>query len=123
VVLRALATAKDHAARYKRMDPSKLIVCESLSNTSYDISLIFVTVAEAWVNKGVQPPKRLEIQGRGHYGFRRSPRSRMTLVLKEGQTLEEKKAAERKRKLSRIISASIVRDDVPLRNPSSTWGW
>lgn len=29
-IMNMLATAKDHAVRYKHLDPSKLVVCESL---------------------------------------------------------------------------------------------
>jgi len=47
----------------------------------------------------------------------------MSVVLKEGKTIEEEKALARKRKLARIVSAAIVREDKPIRNPSPTWGW
>ena len=44
-------------------------------------------------------------------------------MLKEGKTLEERKAAERARKLKKIVSAAATREDRPLRNPAPTWGW
>lgn len=47
----------------------------------------------------------------------------MHVVLKEGKTMEEQKAEDRARKLRKIVSAHHVREDKPIRNPSSTWGW
>jgi len=47
----------------------------------------------------------------------------MTVVLKEGKTVEQQKAALKKRRLDRIVSAALLREDKPIRNPSSTWGW
>ncbi|KAF8974571.1 ribosomal protein L22/L17, partial [Flammula alnicola] len=104
-IMNMLATARDHAARYKRLDEGKLVV------------------AEAWITKGPRPPKRVEPRGRGHYGTRTHFHSKMSVVLKEGKTIEQQKEAARKRKLSRIVSAAIVREDKPIRNPSPTWGW
>ncbi|KAF9057586.1 ribosomal protein L22/L17 [Panaeolus papilionaceus] len=104
-IMNMLATARDHAARYKRLEESKLVV------------------AEAWVTKGPRPPTRIEPRGRGHYGTRTHPASKLTVVLKEGKTLEQQKADARKRKLKKIVSAALVREDRPIRNPSPTWGW
>ncbi|EGN93048.1 hypothetical protein SERLA73DRAFT_98399 [Serpula lacrymans var. lacrymans S7.3] len=100
-----LATAKDHAIRYKNLESSKLIV------------------AEAWVSKGPKSLKRFEPKGRAKYGIRVHPDSRINVVLKEGKTFEEKKKAERERRLKKIVSAGLVREDVPLRNPSASWQW
>jgi len=47
----------------------------------------------------------------------------MSVVLKEGKTIEEEKALAKKRKVQRIVSASLQREDVPLRNPAHTWTW
>lgn len=104
-IMNMLATARDHAVRYKRLTEPKLIV------------------AESWVTKGPKGASKLEPRGRGHYGIRTHPNSRLHVVLKEGKTLEERKAAERARKLKRIVSAAVVREDRPLRNPAPTWGW
>ncbi|XP_006460091.1 hypothetical protein AGABI2DRAFT_191860 [Agaricus bisporus var. bisporus H97] len=104
-IMNMLATAKDHATRYKHLNRSKLIV------------------SEAWVGKGVQVPAQVEPRGRGHFGFRQHPCSRMTVVLREGKTLEEKKAGQRRKILKRIVSAGVTREDVPLRNPAPTWTW
>ena len=47
----------------------------------------------------------------------------MSVVLREGKTYEEKKERKRQKQLKAIRSAGIVREDVPLRNPSPMWGW
>ncbi|KAG6378556.1 Ribophorin I-domain-containing protein [Boletus reticuloceps] len=59
-----LATAKLHASVYKKMDPSKLIV------------------SEAWVTKGPKQLKRLEPRGRGKFGIRVHPDSRLNVILR-----------------------------------------
>ncbi|KAG1754032.1 ribosomal protein L22/L17 [Suillus paluster] len=100
-----LATAKLHATAYKNMDPSKLVV------------------AEAWVTKGPKQLKRLEPRGRGKFGIRVHPDSRMHVILREGKTFEQLKKEQRERRLRRIVSAGLVREDVPLRNPARTWQW
>ncbi|KAF5370093.1 hypothetical protein D9758_001063 [Tetrapyrgos nigripes] len=103
-IMNMLATARDHAVRYKNLDLDKLVV------------------AEAWTNKYKYLPK-LEPRGRGHYGIRHSPRSKLHVLLKEGKTLEEEKAAERAKKLKRIVSANAVREDKPLRGLPAMWAW
>ncbi|KAG0709627.1 ribosomal protein L22/L17 [Suillus ampliporus] len=100
-----LATAKLHATAYKNMDASKLVV------------------AEAWVTKGPKQLKRLEPRGRGKFGIRVHPDSRMHVILREGKTFEQLKKEQRERRLRRIVSAGLVREDVPLRNPARTWQW
>ncbi len=67
--------------------------------------------------------KRLEIKGRGKVGIRKKYKAKMHVVLEEGMTLEEKMQKAREYKLGRIVSAGLVREDVPLRNPSATWQW
>lgn len=79
--------------------------------------------AEAWVTKGKRPQKQVEPRGRGHYGFRSHPHSKLNIVLKEGKMLEEQKNAARKKKLDKIVSAALVREDKPIRNPSLSWAW
>lgn len=75
------------------------------------------------MTKGPKQLKRLEPKGRGRHGIRVHPDSKMSVVLREGKTRRELMEEERKRKLKRIVSAGIVREDVPLRNPSATWAW
>ncbi|KAF8138291.1 ribosomal protein L22/L17 [Boletus edulis] len=100
-----LATAKLHASVYKKMDSSKLIV------------------SEAWVTKGPKQLKRLEPRGRGKFGIRVHPDSRLNVILRPGKTFERLQEEKRKMRLKRIVSAGIVREDVPLRNPASVWQW
>ncbi|KAF9221960.1 ribosomal protein L22 [Gyrodon lividus] len=100
-----LSTAKLHATAYKNMDPSKLIV------------------SEAWVTKGPKQLKRLEPRGRGKFGIRVHPDSRLHVMLRPGKTFEQLQKEKRAMRLKRIVSAGIVREDVPLRNPASSWQW
>ena len=81
--------------------------------------------AEAWVNKGPggKAAKRLEIKGRSRMGIRVKPKARMHVVLKEGQTSEEVEKKVRMAKLKRVVSAGLVREDRPLRNPAPRWAW
>ena len=81
------------------------------------------TQAEAWVTKGPRSLKRIEVKGRSKFGIRVHPDSRMSVVLKEGKTRAQLLEAERARKLKRIVSAGLVREDKPLRNPGSMWTW
>jgi len=67
--------------------------------------------------------KRLEIKGRGKMGIRVHPDARLSVILKEGKTRGQLLEAERARKLKRIVSAGLVREDKPLRNPRSMWSW
>ncbi|KAF8559116.1 ribosomal protein L22 [Imleria badia] len=100
-----LATAKLHASVYKKMDSSRLIV------------------SEAWVTKGPKQLKRLEPRGRGKFGIRVHPDSRLNVILRPGKTFEQVQEEKRKMRLKRIVSAGIVREDVPLRNPAAVWQW
>ncbi|TCD70822.1 hypothetical protein EIP91_001512 [Steccherinum ochraceum] len=110
-----LVVAKDHAVGYKGLDVSKLVVGKSI--------VCLWLVREAWVTKGPNVLKRLEPKGRGRFGIRHHPDSRMSVVLKEGKTKAELAQKERARKLKRIVSSGITREDVPLRNPGPAWAW
>jgi len=100
-----LALAKSHAVKYKGLDEKKLVV------------------AEAWVTKGPNVLKRIDIKGRGRMGIKSHPDSRLHVVLREGKTRAQLLEAERERRLKRIISAGITREDVPIRNPGASWAW
>ncbi|KAJ7283659.1 ribosomal protein L22/L17 [Mycena rebaudengoi] len=100
-----LLEAKQQAVQRRRMDSPTLVV------------------AEAWVNKRSYRSRKMIAQGRGHRGVRIKPNSSLTVVLKEGKTVVQQKAEERRRKLSRIVSAAVTREDKPLRNPGPMWGW
>ncbi|KAG2013670.1 50S ribosomal protein L22 [Coprinopsis cinerea AmutBmut pab1-1] len=105
-IMNMLCTAKDHAIRYKKLDPSRLVV------------------SQAWVTKGPRPPKQVEPRGRGHYGIRIKNNAKMTVVLSYGKSIEEKKAEEFKKKLKKAVSPHMhLREDIPLRNPSRGWTW
>ena len=79
--------------------------------------------AESWVTKGPNQIKRFDMKGRGRAGIRVHPHSRLHVLLKEGKTKEELRTEERQRKLNKIVSAGLVREDVPLRNPGANWAW
>ncbi|KAK0468353.1 mitochondrial 50S ribosomal protein L22 [Desarmillaria tabescens] len=104
-IMNMLATARDHAVRYKGLDGQRLVV------------------AESWVSKGKHNRKRLEPKGRGHVGVQVHPQAKLSVVLKEGRTLEEQKAKEKAFKLKRIVSAAVTREDKPIRNPGAMWAW
>lgn len=91
----------------------------------YLASVVYLSipVAESWVTKGPNQFKRFDMKGRGRAGVKVHPHSRLHVLLKEGKTRAELRAAERERKLNRIISAGLVREDVPLRNPGPMWAW
>jgi large subunit ribosomal protein L22 len=91
--------------------------------TAHDVLLTGLLAAEAWVAKGPRMHKRLDIKGRGKFGIREHPDTRIHVLLKEGKTWEEKAAEERARRLGRIRSAGYAREDKPIRNPAPTWGW
>ncbi|KAH9965869.1 mitochondrial 50S ribosomal protein L22 [Russula dissimulans] len=99
-----LVLAKSHAI-LKGINPRKMVV------------------AEAWATKGPKSLKRFEPRARGKFGIRVHPDSRLSVKLKEGKTRAELLEGERARKLKRIVSAGVVREDVPLRNPRSMWAW
>lgn len=99
-----LVVAKDHAQRLG-MDEKKLVV------------------AESWVSKGPNVHKRIDIKGRGRFGIKHHPDSKMSVILKEGKTRAELMEEFKAKRLRRIVSAGMVREDVPLRNPSPQWAW
>ncbi|KAI9001441.1 ribosomal protein L22 [Trametes punicea] len=100
-----LVVAKSHAVKLKNLNEQKLVV------------------AESWVTKGPHQFKRYDMKGRGRAGIKNHPHSRLHVVLREGKTRAELREEERARKLSRIVSAGLVREDVPIRNPGPTWAW
>lgn len=85
--------------------------------------LLTSSLAQAWVTKGEKQLKRVEPKGRARTGIRVHPDSKLTVILKEGKTRVELLEAERQRKLKRIVSAGLKREDVPIRNPGSAWAW
>jgi len=100
-----LNLAKKHAVEYKGLNPGKLIV------------------SQAWVTKGENFHKRIDIKGRGRMGIKIHPEAKMSVVLREGKTVAELKKQAEDRKLKRIVSAGYVRESVPLRNMGPMWAW
>ncbi|KAG8927727.1 hypothetical protein FRC03_011475 [Tulasnella sp. 419] len=86
------------------------------------ISRPTMVVAEAWVNKGTSSP-RIDIKGRGRHGIKHLRYSRLVVKLKEGQTREDVVQRKREKAIKRAISAGVVREDVPIRNPAPYWTW
>ena len=119
-----LNLAKKHATEYKGLSPEKLIVCTSFLFLKICV-LCFSTrfLAEAWVTKGENFHKRIDIKGRGRFGVKIHPEAKMSVVLREGKTVAELKKQAEDRKLKRIVSAGYVREDVPLRNMGPMWSW
>lgn len=81
------------------------------------------SLAQAWVTKGEKQLKRIEPKGRARTGVRVHPDSKLTVILKEGKTRVELLQEERQRKLKRIVSAGLKRENVPIRNPGPAWAW
>ncbi|WVW85810.1 hypothetical protein I302_107848 [Kwoniella bestiolae CBS 10118] len=99
-----LALSRDHAVD-KGLDRSKLVV------------------AETWVSKG---PKiaRLDIKGRGKYGIKHHPSSKIHVLLREGKTHEEKLQDRFVKDLRKVRSAGVVREDGKIRGKVvSGWTW
>lgn len=65
----------------------------------------------------------MDVKGRGRTGLKHHPKAKLTVVLKEGKTLEEKTMALRKYRVNKIRSAGYVREDRPIRNPGPMWAW
>ena len=126
-----LAKAKIRAVK-KGLDEDTLIVCASaflflhenfLIDCPYVIALLIS--AESWANKGPGGKrwKELDIKGRMRFGVRKKYWARITVVLRKGLTHEQQRQKIRDRKLRRIVSSGLVREDVPLRNPAAAWAW
>jgi len=119
-----LNLAKKHATEYKGLSPEKLIVCMSFPFLEIRRPCLSTyLLAEAWVTKGENFHKRIDIKGRGRFGVKIHPEAKMSVVLREGKTVVELKKQAEDRKLKRIVSAGYVREDVPLRNMGPMWSW
>ena len=118
-----LNLAKKHATEYKGLSPEKLIVCTPFLFLQTCVAFSTCFLAEAWVTKGENFHKRIDIKGRGRFGVKIHPEAKMSVVLREGKTVAELKKQAEDRKLKRIVSAGYVREDVPLRNMGPMWSW
>ena len=71
-----------------------------------------LTPAEAIVNKDVYGQKQLDIKGRGRFGVKRHPYSRLVIILRHGKTDQEKKDEYYRKEINRRVrSATWVRED------------
>ena len=74
------------------------------------------------MEKGVKV-QRYDIKGRGRAGVKHHPKARLRVVLREGKTLQEKRAAALTYKVNKIRSPTMVQQDKPIRNPGPMWAW
>ncbi|TDL29890.1 ribosomal protein L22 [Rickenella mellea] len=91
--------------------------------TSKGLSRDKIIISEAWVNKKMAPFPKVDFRAKGRFGKIEKSIANIHVVLKEGETLEEIERVRREKKLRKIVSAGMVREDKPLRNPAPTWAW
>jgi large subunit ribosomal protein L22 len=118
----SLVLARQHAVEYKGMDRSKLVIGTVIVSTVQTSGLIGV-IGQSWVTKGPKQLKRIEFKGRSKMGIRQHPDSRLSVILQEGKTLEEKARLLRERKLNKIRSPGLLREDKPLVNVPPVFAW
>lgn len=66
---------------------------------------------------------RVDIKGRGRRGIKHHRYSNLHILLNEGETRQEKQEKKKQKVLRRVVSAGVVREDVPIRNPGAQWAW
>ena len=67
---------------------------------------------------------RLDVKGRGRAGIKHHPTARLHVLLKEGQSVDEKRDRRWEKELNKVRSAGIVREDGVLRRKMvSGWAW
>ncbi|CAD6890675.1 unnamed protein product [Tilletia controversa] len=101
-----LALARDHAIA-KGMDPARLVV------------------SEAWVGKGMYIA-RPDFKGRARMGIKHHPSARMSVVLRNGQTHDEKEKLtllRSERRLRSMGTAGVARTERPIINVHQRPGW
>ncbi|KAG8860562.1 hypothetical protein FRB96_003816 [Tulasnella sp. 330] len=81
-----------------------------------------MVVSQSWVNK-TKAIARTEIKGRSRTGIRHHRYARLHVLLKEGETRQETLLKKRAKLIKRAVSAGVVREDVPIRNPRAGWAW
>lgn len=105
-ILSTLALARDHAAA-KGMQVPRLVV------------------SEAWVNKG-RFLKRIDIKGRGRFGFKHHPSARMNIILRYGKTYAEKEVetlALARKRVRQVGTGGVARTNKPIVNQFQRPGW
>lgn len=101
-----LAVARDHAIA-KGLDPARLVV------------------AEAWVGKG-KTHKRIEYKGRGRVGVMTRFEAKLSFVLREGKTHQQKFAEkiQKEKRIARSVgTGGVVRVNRPIINTHQRPGW
>lgn len=84
----------------------------------------FFLITESWVSKEIFGPKKTDYKSRGRFGIRRKQYAKLTTVLREGKTKEEKQQIKFAKIVSKVRSAGIVREDGKLRRKvMSDWAW
>jgi len=81
-----------------------------------------MVVSQSWVNK-TKALARTDIKGRSRSGIKHHRYARLHVLLKAGETGEERLLKKRAKAVRRAVSAGIVREDVPIRNPRPVWAW
>lgn len=82
-----------------------------------------LVVKEAWVGKGADMPKRIDIRARGKFGTKMRYRAHMTVRLGRGETPQEKYEKKMQRALDKIRIAEPLNNDKKIRFPRGQWAW
>lgn len=122
-----VALARDHAIA-KGLSRDKLVIgaFQALSCLRNGCSL-YACAAQSWVTQGPSL-KRLDIKGRGRYGVKHHPSSKLHVLLAEGDTAEEKRRQHKRNGWRASVRGLTEGDGVgigrskPIIN-SSVGGW
>ena len=87
------------------------------------MNLEHMIVSQAWVGKGPQLPKKIDIRGRGKFGIIRRSRSTMTIRLGRGLTPHQLLEKRAQRALDKVKIAEPVKDEKKVRFSRSQWAW
>ncbi|KAG9307695.1 hypothetical protein G9A89_023260 [Geosiphon pyriformis] len=105
-IMHSLCTARDHAWRYKMMDPKKLYI------------------EQAWVGKGLYR-KKIEYRARGRFNFLKIKKAHMKYIIKEaaeeGEGKPKKSWRTRRVKLKKYFIP--LKDDKPIYAPAPFYNW
>ncbi|CAG8594453.1 1928_t:CDS:2 [Ambispora leptoticha] len=105
-IMNSLITARDHAWRYKMMEPRRLYI------------------EQAWVGKGVYR-KRINYHSRGRFSLLKIKKAHMKYIIKEGRedgsAKPKKDVRARNLKLGRYFKPE--KEDKPIYNPPTYYNW
>lgn len=82
-----------------------------------------MVVSEAWVGKGRNIPKKIDIKGRGRYGIKQRYRAHMTIRLGRGLTEQQALEKRAQKALDKVKIAELVKDETKVRYPRAQWAW